>query len=148
MTIDEEESGRFHEGQDDRELDRLTDASQEDEERDREERGGVRHDWRPDEMREVAAEAEGDRRHGEKIGDQHQPARHEADPRPERERRVLELGRVLRPHRTEAGVRIGGEPRGDAGEQKGEPERVAREPRRRADERVDPGPEDDPDPGD
>ena len=147
MNDDEEESGRFHEGQDDREIDRLADAGEEDEERDGEEPGGVRHDCRPDEMREVAAEAERDRRDGEKIGDQHQPARHEADPRSERERRVLELGRVLRPHRTKARVRVGGEPRGEGGEQEGGPESVASEPRRRADERVDPGTQDDPNPG-
>ena len=71
----------------------------------------------------------------------------EADPRPERERGVLELGRVLRPHRAEPGVGIGGQAGGHAGQEKGEPQGVARQAGRRADEGVHSGAEDDADPG-
>jgi len=99
----------------------LADPYQEDDDRHRQERERVRHHRRPGEVSEVAAEAEGDRGHGEQVRGQHQPAREEADPRSERERGVLELGRVLRPHRTESGVRMGGQAGGDGGQEKGEP---------------------------
>jgi hypothetical protein len=76
-----------------------------------------------------------------------QPACEEANPGPERERRVVELGGVLRPHRAEPSVRIGGQAGGDSGQEKGQPQGVAREAGRRADQRVHAGPEDDADPG-
>jgi hypothetical protein len=44
-----------------------------------------------DQVREIAAEAEGDGAGRQEIGHEHQPSGHEADPWPERQRGVLEL---------------------------------------------------------
>ena len=60
-------------------------------------------------MAEVATEAERDGRDRHQVGDQHQPAGQEADPGPEGERGVLELGRVERAQGAEPRVGVGGE---------------------------------------
>ena len=112
-----------------------------------EERERVGHDRGSGEMGEVAAKAERDRGDGEQIRGQHQPARQEADPRSERERSVLELGRILRPHRAQPRVRVRGQAGGHGRQEEGKPQRIARQARGRADERVHSGPEDDADPG-